>query len=134
MKDLKLTTWQRVQLLRCIPPTAPTIEDVGKHLRVAGVLELTEKEKEFVGWEEARAVSPTGELGTSTVWAQDKADHIFEISLEDADFKHLRVLMAQRRDWPVSPLTLVLHDNIKRVMDKTSPEKEPHLGPEIDEI
>lgn len=113
MKKLELTTWERVQLFRCVPPTAPTIGDVSKHLRVAGVLELTGEEKELVGWKETNITSPAGP-GTTTTWDKDKADHAFGISLEDADFEHLRGLMDQYRDWPVSPLTVVLHDKMKK--------------------
>jgi len=117
MKELKLTTWERVQLLRCVPPTAPTIEDVAKHLRVGGKLELSEEEKELVGWKETRVMTPNGP-GMTTMWAPDKADYVFEINLEDADFEHLKGLVAQRQDWPVNPLTIVLHDKMKQVGEK----------------
>lgn len=117
MKEIKLTTWERMQLLRCVPPAAPTIEAIGKHLRVAGILELTAEEKKRVGWKETRVMTPTGP-GMTTTWNEDMTDYVFEISLEDADFEHLKDLMTQRRDWPVSPLTIALHDKIKQVGEK----------------
>lgn len=111
VKEIKLTTWERVQLLQCIPPTAPSIEAVGKHLRVAGILELTEEEKKLVGWREVQTIQ-----GVSTSWGDNAKvgpEHEFEIQFEDADFDHLKQLMSQRREWLTTQLTLDLHDKLK---------------------
>jgi len=111
MKKINLTTWERVQLLQCIPPTGKTIEEVGKHLRVAGVLGLTEAEKELVGWMEVQTTQ-----GVSTSWgnnAKVKPDHEFELEMEDADYKHLIGLVGKRKEWPTSQLTLDLHKKLE---------------------
>lgn len=111
MKELKFTTWERVQLIQCVPPTGRTIDDVRKHLRVADILELTEEEKELVGWIEVQTTQ-----GMSTSWGIDakvKPDHEFEIKLEDADLAHLMQLVGQRNEWPTSQLTLDLHEKLE---------------------
>lgn len=114
MKELKLTTWERVQLLRCVPPTAPTIEDVAKHLRVGDILELTEEEKKMVGWKENRIMTPQGPA-TMPTWDEAMADYLFEITMEDADFTHLKDLMTMYKAWPTSQLTIDLHAKIEEV-------------------
>lgn len=111
MKNIMLTTWERVQLIQCVPPTGHTIEEVKKHLRVADILELTEKEKKLVGWREIQTTQ-----GMSTSWgvnAKVEPDHEFEIEFEDADHAHLMQLVEQRQEWPTSKLTLDLHDKLK---------------------
>ena len=111
MKNIMLTTWERVQLIQCIPPTGHTIEDVRKHLRVADILELTEEEKKLVGWREIQTTQ-----GMSTSWGMDakvKPDHEFEVQFEDADFDHLKQLMTKRQEWPTSQLTLELHEKLE---------------------
>lgn len=111
MKTLNLTTWERVQLLQCVPPTGRTIEEVEKHLRVAGILSLTEEEKELVGWLEVQTTQ-----GVSTSWgnkAKVEPDYEFEVQFEDADYKHLIELVGKRKEWPTSQLTLTLHDKLE---------------------
>lgn len=111
MKELKLTTWERIQLLQCVPPTGKTIEEVGKHLRVAGILGLTEEEKELVGWLEVQTTQ-----GVSTSWgnkAKVEPNHEFEVQFEDSDHTHLMRLVEQRKEWPTSQLTLDLHNKLK---------------------
>lgn len=117
MKEMKLTTWERIQLLRCVPPTAPTIEDVAKHLRVGGILDLSEEEKELVGWKETRMMTPQG-LVMRPTWDESMAEHLFEIAMEDADFKHLQSLMAKYKAWPTSQFTIDLHEKIKEAGGK----------------
>lgn len=111
MKETKLTTWERIQLIQCIPPTGRTIEEVRKHLRVADILELTEEEKKLVGWREIQTTQ-----GMSTSWginAKVEPDHEFEIRFEDADHAHLIQLIGQRKEWPTNKLTLDLHDKME---------------------
>jgi hypothetical protein len=111
MKEMKLTTWERIQLIQCIPPTGHTIEEVRKHLRVADILELTEEEKKLVGWREIQTTQ-----GMSTSWgvnAEVEPDYEFEISFEDADYEHLKNLVGQRSEWPTSKLTLDIYDKLE---------------------
>lgn len=111
MKTLNLTTWERVQLLQCIPPTGRTIEEVGKHLRVADILTLTDEEKKLVGWVEVQTTQ-----GMTTTWGNDakvKPNHEFEVQFEDADYTHLINLIGKRKEWPTSQLTLDLHNKVK---------------------
>ena len=111
MQIISLTTWERVQLIQCVPSTGRTIEDVRKHLRVADILELTKEEKKLVGWREIQTTQ-----GMSTSWGIDaevEPDHEFEIQFEDADYDHLKQLAEQRQKWPTSKLTLDLHDKLK---------------------
>lgn len=113
MKELKLTTWERVQLLQCVP-TQGSISDIRKHLRLVEKLEMTDEEKALVSWKETRIMTPTGP-GTTTVWGENMAGHVFEINLEDADFEHIKRLMGQHKGWPVNPLTVALYDKIEEV-------------------
>jgi len=113
MKTLNVNTWERVQLLQCVPPTGRTIEDVRKHLRVADILELTEEEKKLVGWKEIQTTQ-----GLSTSWGIDakvSPDHEFEIQFEDSDHAHLMKLVEQRNEWPTSRLTVALHEKLLEV-------------------
>ena len=111
MKTLNLTTWERVQLLQCVPPTGRSIEDVRKHLRVADILTLTDEEKKLIGWREIQTTQ-----GVSTSWGVDakvKPDHEFSLEFEDADLAHLKQLISQRKEWPTSQLTLDLHKKLE---------------------
>jgi len=111
MRNLRLNTWERVQLLQCVPPTGRTIEDVRKHLRVADILELTEEEKKLVGWREIQTTQ-----GLSTSWgvnAEVEPEHEFEIQFEDSDHAHLMQLVSQRNEWPTTKLTIALHEKLK---------------------
>jgi len=112
MKSMSLTTWERIQLLKCVPPSAPTIEMVRKHLRVAGVLGLTEKEKELIGWQERNVPTPQG-TQTQSIWQDTERE--WEIDFEDADFEHLRQLVNQRQSWPTVPETLILDGKLREV-------------------
>jgi len=102
MKTLKLTTWERVQLLTCVP-AQDTISNVRKHLRIMDILELSEDEQKLVGFTN---------VGQGFQWARDKQDHEFELTFEDSDLEHLIKLVEGRTDWPSMKLTIQLLDKI----------------------
>lgn len=102
MKTLELTTWERVQLLTCIP-AQDTVSNVRKHLRVMDILELNEDEQKLVGFTN---------VGQGFEWARDKADYEFELTFEDSDLEHLVKLVEGRDNWPSTRLTVVLLDKI----------------------
>jgi len=102
MKTLKFTTWERVQLLTCIP-AQDTVSNVRKHLRIMDVLELNEDEQKLVDFTN---------VGQGFQWAREKADYEFELAFEDSDLEHLVKLVEGRTDWPSTRLTVVLLDKI----------------------
>jgi len=104
MKDLKLTTWDRIQLVRCIPNEG-TIMDIAKYLRLVDVLELNESESDEVGLQE---FSTQGPMGVMKRFEWDDQDREFDLAFEDADFTLLQRLAKQYQNWPRSHLTLGL--------------------------
>jgi len=104
MKDLKLTTWDRIQLVRCIPNEG-TIIDIAKYLRLVDVLELSESESNEVGLQE---FSTQGPMGIMKRFEWDDQEHEFDLTFEDADFTLLQRLTKQYKNWPRSQLTVDL--------------------------
>lgn len=104
MKTVRLSTWERIQLLQCIPPTSPIL-DLPKHLRVMKLLDLTAEERQKVGF----AVAPNG----SMKWTN--TEHLFTIAFEDADFDHTMKLINARKSWLTTELTMQLIGKMKDV-------------------
>ena len=102
MRKINLTTWERVQLLACVP-VQDTVSNVRKHIRIMDVLELSEDDQKLVGFTN---------VGQGFQWARDKQDYEFELTFEDSDLEHLVKLVEGRDDWPSSRLTAVLLDKI----------------------
>jgi len=102
MRKINLTTWERVQLLTCVP-AQDTVSNVRKHLRVMDILELSEDEQKLVEFTN---------VGQGFQWAREKADHEFELVFEDSDLEHLVKLVEGRTDWPSTRLTIELLDKI----------------------
>ena len=108
MKSLKLTAWDRIQLVRCIPAEG-TISDIAKYLRLVDVLELSEEEGMEIGLREFSTQGPRGVLKR---FEWDDQDREFDLSLEDADFGLLSRLVAKHKGWPRSRLTLDLKEKL----------------------
>ena len=102
MRKINLTTWERVQLLTCVP-AQDTVSNVRKHLRIMDILELDEDEQKLVEFTN---------VGQGFQWARDKQDHEFELTFEDSDLEHLVKLVEGREDWPSTKLTVVLLDKV----------------------
>jgi len=101
MKNIQLTVWDRLQLLGCIPRQDDVI-NIRKHLRLMGVLELSDKEKIKVGL----VTSTDG----SARWKDP--DYYFKMEIEDADFEHMAMLVKKRDNWPTTKQTIELLDKI----------------------
>jgi len=102
MRKINLTTWERVQLLACVP-VQDTVSNVRKHIRVMDTLELNEAEQKLVDFTNT---------GQGFQWSRDKQDYEFELTFEDSDLEHLVKLVEGREDWPSTKLTVVLLDKI----------------------
>ena len=112
MKDLKLTTWDRIQLVRCIPNEG-TIIDIAKYLRLVDVLELNESESDEVGLQELSMPGPMGQIKR---FEWDDLEREFDLTFEDADFTLLQRLTKQYQNWPRSHLTLELKAKLEGVV------------------
>lgn len=97
MKQLALTTWERMALLSAVPVRSKTITDLCANLRVVDLLELSQGEKKQIGWKQA---------GEDFTW--DKADLEWAIDFEDADHAHLIKLAKQYQRWPTRKETKAL--------------------------
>jgi len=103
MRNLRLTVWDRVQLVGCIPQQ-DTIDNVRKHIRFLDNLELTDKERKSVGM-----------VATTDGGLQWKnTTRLYDIELEDADFEHLMELVAAREQWPTTRATDALHRKLEK--------------------
>jgi len=109
MKNLKLTTWDRIQLVRCIPNQG-SITDIAKYLRLVDVLELSESEGNEVGLREFTMPGPQGMM-KGFEWNDQERE--FDLTFEDADFGLLQRLVAQYNEWPRNPFTLELKEKLE---------------------
>ena len=106
MKTLELTTWERTQLVACVPERGTT-SDMRKYMRILNVLELTQEERDEVGWAAALAVQNgkpvvnprSGTPLINVTWK--KPELTFKLSLEDADFGNLMALVDTRETWAI---------------------------------
>lgn len=106
MKNLDLTTWERTKMAGLIKSiNMPNSEirmscNIGTlHclLRVLDVLELSEEEKNLVGW----IPRPNGQF----VWTN--AQHTFNLTFEHADYEQLHLIMTKFEGWSPSEGHLV---------------------------
>jgi len=103
---MEFTTWERVQLLQCIPPQSKTITELRQNLRLAGMLELNEEEKQKIGWRQT---------GNQFAWGRGSelpVEHEWKIDFEDADYTHLVNLAKRRQGWPTQQETLPLVEKL----------------------
>lgn len=100
--EIKLTTWERVQLIQLVGDARGNVAQVRLGLRALEILELSETEKQQVGW---RDISET-----HAQWQ----DTEFEWNLEFGDdiWTFIQVLAKHRQDWPISNLVVQLLDKI----------------------
>lgn len=124
MKSLELTTWERTQLVECVPEQGFT-RDLRKHLRLLDTLELTPEERDKVGWTETPVIreglpviNPRTGLPIVGVTVK-QPERAFELAFEDADFDLLLGLVSLRETWPFRGLdgrrTETLLDKLEQV-------------------
>lgn len=113
MKVVELTTWERVTLLGCIPPTCPLVE-LPKYLRIVEILTLTEGEEKIVGFLRL----PDGR----SAWTKTK--YLFSIDFENADYRFLMQLVRARKQWPTLKETQQVHDKLEDVAAQPAKERE----------
>lgn len=114
MIKLQLNTWERMQLLRCIPRDAPLTE-IPQLLRLIDILTLTDAEKEAVEFLVEEFSTPQGPT-TRETWKSNERE--FELGFETADFEKLMQLIEQRKSWLIIEATLSLHEKLKKAKDK----------------
>ena len=95
-KTVTLTTWERLQLIQTLPGKTPPAK-LGQVIRLADVLELDEAEQAQVG------MKINQESGAIT-W--NDRGHVFEVTIEEADFEALIGFVKARTEWPSMPRTL----------------------------
>jgi len=98
MKKLSLTTWERLQLIQCLPKTSPHIPTIARLLALFGKLELTKEEQQKVNL----IVTTNGQA----TWSNPELT--FDIEFEDAQYAELKKLVGARTDWPVVKETMQL--------------------------
>ena len=113
MRELRLTTWERLELRRCIPPDAP-MDDLPALLRLLDILVLSDEEKETVGYREVEVLTAQGP-GLQPLW--DEPEMEFTLEFETGDFERLLVLVEARPRWPTLPETLALRAKVEGVGD-----------------
>jgi len=99
MKSVKLTIWERLNLMTCIPDKV-NMDTIELAMKVRRKLDLDEEEKEEVGF-------TLDDFGRA-FW--NEADRVFELHFEDSEYKLLMAYVKAYQEWPVSELTL----NLKR--------------------
>lgn len=115
MKTLELTTWERFELLRCIPRDAPLVE-IPVLLRLVDMLELSDEEKESVGFYMESVMTPQG-LGVRPRWDDAEAEREFTLEFETGDFDRLKALVSARGEWPTVEGSLVLKKKVEEAED-----------------
>lgn len=106
MRETHLTTWERMQLVTCVPERGRT-NDLRKYMRLLNILDLTPEEKEEVEWTETLVLqdgqpvlNPQTGVPVANITVQ-KPELVFELSFEDADFDILMELVDARETWAI---------------------------------
>ena len=119
MIKIKLTAWERTQLLQFIgsPDQRGDLKALKRAIKVFDVLELTEDEKKEIGWtnEAAFLTCPRCQERIETSndngrWEDTERE--FELSFEDADFVLLKNAVTFE-SWPRSHARLIVPMLIK---------------------
>jgi len=103
MIELELTTWERVQLYAVLGAQRGDVALIRRLIKVLDMLELTDDEKEAVGYEDISA--------GAAKW--EKRDHIFIIMLEKEQFNLLVEIAKDFKDWPASRFVVDLFDKLE---------------------
>jgi hypothetical protein len=101
MKKLKLNTWERVTLTRLAESAPPnTIDILRKGLKFLEVMELSEKDKEQVGFEIK---------DSSATWKDPGYEFDIELSNESLVFfeKVIKPALAEQR-WPMQAASMAI--------------------------
>lgn len=100
--EIKLTTWERIQLIQLVGVSRGTVAQVKLGLKALEILELSEAEKEQVGWMDVSA--------TQAQWQ----DTEFEWDLEFGDdtWTFIQALAKRYQDWSISSLVFQLLEKL----------------------
>lgn len=106
MKQLSLNAWERVQLAACVPERG-SLHDYRMYVRLLDVLELSQEERERIGWKETLVlqdgepvINPQTGLPVVSITVQ-QPELEFELAFEDADFDNLMALVDKRETWAI---------------------------------
>lgn len=99
---VKLTTWERVQLAVMVGRARGNVAQVRQGMHALDILELSNEEKEEIGWSEP---------AEGIVQWQDR-EQIWELQIDDELWKFVVAQAKARRDWPINQLTLQLLDKL----------------------
>jgi len=105
MKQLSLTTWERAQLIALVNQQSGDLTKLRRWLRVLDVVDLSEDEKEAVGWEDLADGRSKWEDG----------DRLWELHFEDADFALLATTAIEYPRWPVLSKIVDMLDTLEKV-------------------
>lgn len=118
LKTLQLTTWERTQLINLVATQEGNVVQLRQWFQILDVLELSEDEKELVGWQRWQddGICPhcKGSLpgrGQQRFMWRDSA-HLFDLEFEDADFIILSQAAMTFPRWPANRLCLELLDKV----------------------
>lgn len=127
MKQLDLITWERQQIILCVPERGSPA-NFRAYVRILDVAELTSEEKDEVGWTETQMLRDRQQLVNARTGLPivnvtvEKPEHIFELSFEDADYKVLMQLAEARDTWairgPEKERVRVLLDKLETAREK----------------
>lgn len=104
MKTLTLDIWERVQLTTLMAQQRGNPAQYRRSIRVLDVVELSEEEREAVGYE---ATVTDGRLDFN--W---KHEWKYELSFEDADWKTLTAAVTSFGGWPTDRRVGALLDKL----------------------
>ena len=103
MRKLSLTTWERLQLVKCFPQTAPTA-DLYKYVTLSEKLDLSDSDRTHVGFN----IMPDGTASWEDVTWE------FEILFEESEYELIAKLVEARYDWPMSRFSLILVEKVRK--------------------
>lgn len=99
--------------MRCIPPHDP-LQLLPTHLRLMAVLELSEAEKEKVGFQAS--------LDGNQRWTNTSM--MFDVEFDKANWRHMMKLLKERKTWPTMRETLALVDKMEDAAAQPLKEKD----------
>ena len=100
--EIKLTTWERVQLIQLVGGARGNVVQVRLGLKALDILELDEAEKQRVGWMDVSA--------TQSQWQDTELE--WDLKFDDDTWAFIQALAKRRQDWPISSLVVQLLEKL----------------------
>jgi len=96
--ELLLNTWQRVNLATIVGDIAPSARIMHKASRLLDLIELSDRDRDLVGWSQTETRLTDGRDITAYSW-KDK-EHRFKVEIKDRNLVEFLIGLVKEYVWP----------------------------------